>query len=404
MNAALDISISFYCRSDRKKKKSGESPIVLRVIYRGQKRELFTGLYCPTEYWNADFDKVVPKYRPGVTINERLDKMRHKVESEFERLKYQDDEFTIDQLMDVIRGRQAPPQTIQEYIDIKLKEISEEVGVNISTTTFYKYKRTVRYLQEYIYKNQRKHNIAVSTINEDFIESFFTFLRKEKKQGHNSASALMSCLNRILQPAIKKGLLKRNPMTDKVLSRKPVDRGYLEDNEIDMLEALDDLSPSLDLKRDLFLFSVYTGLAYADLRSLQSNQIRQDSGGLYYLEKPRQKSHVMSIVPLLPPAVRILEKYSPTGNLKDFAWRVPSNQKMNKGLKELAARAGINQVLFMHLARHTFATTVTVSNDVSIESVSKMLGHTSLKHTLIYAKIVAQKVKNEMKDLALKYR
>lgn len=403
MRSNLDITISFFCRKNRSNKKD-ESPIVLRILYRGQKRELFTGLYCPINFWNADFDKVSLRYKPGVTINGRIDKMRHKVESEFEKLKYQDDEFTIDQLVDVIRGKEAPPQTIHEYINIKLAEIQSEVGVNISKTTFYKYNRTVRYLNEFIERNFRKNNIAVSTINEDFIESFFNYLRKNKRQSHNSASALMSCLNRIIQPAIKKGVLKRNPMTDQVLSRKPVTRDFLDMTDIRMLESLKDLTPPQEFKRDLFLFAVYTGLAYSDIKLLQSNDIRQDNDGRYYIQRDRTKTHVNSVIPLLPPAVRILAKYSYTGDIRDFSWKVPSNQKLNTGLKLLQQMAGINKTLFMHLARHSFATTVTLSNGVSMESVSKMLGHTSLKHTVIYAKIVAQKVKDEMRGLEGKFR
>jgi integrase len=113
----------------------------------------------------------------------------------------------------------------------------------------------------------------------------------------------------------------------------------------------------------------------------------------------RQKTDIMSIIPLLPVAENILLKYSPTGNCRDFVWKVPSNQKLNASLKEIAKKAGVEKILFMHLARHTFATTITLSHGVSIESVSKMLGHTTLKHTHIYAKIVASKVKDDMSKL-----
>ena len=122
------------------------------------------------------------------------------------------------------------------------------------------------------------------------------------------------------------------------------------------------------------------------------------------MNHPREKNGVLSIVPLLPPAIRILEEYSETGDFRDFQWRIVSNKKVNKGLKVLAQMAEINKHLFMHIGRHTFATTITISNGVSMESLSKMLGHTSLKHTQIYGKIVARKVKDEMLGVAERYR
>jgi integrase len=230
------------------------------------------------------------------------------------------------------------------------------------------------------------------------------YLCKYKKQSHNSASALMSCFNRILQPAIKNGVLKRNPITEEVLSRKPVSRDYLEPEEIARIEQLTNLSESLDHKRNVFLFTVFTGLAYADIKALTNDQIRKDSNGLYYIDKGREKNGSLSIVPLLPPAVRILEKYTTTGDIRDFQWKIAANTKMNLALKEIARKANISRNVFMHLGRHTFATTVTLTNGVSIETISKMLGHTTLKHTQIYAKVVSKKVKDEMMVLAEKFQ
>lgn len=403
MQASLDIHISFSLRRNRPNK-NGEFPIIIRILLRNQKRENFTGLYCPEKYWAAEFGKVNPKYGPGITINDRMDKIKRSAELQFERLKFSGEDFTIDQLVDAIKGKNTAPQTLQEYCNERFAEFAKEVNVNIAKTTFYKYKRIIQYINQFIELNPNKNNIPISTLNEDYINTFFGYLRKDKEQSHNSASALMSCLNRLLQPALKSGILKTNPITSKVLSRKQVYRGYLEKEEINSLANLTNLSPHLEEKRDIFLFAVYTGLAYTDLRSLTGSQIRQDADGLYFIEKPRDKSNVLSIIPLLPQATQILLKYSPSDDIRDFKWTLTSNQKMNQGLKELAQLAGIKQKVYMHLARHTFATTITLTNGVSLETVSKMLGHTSLKHTVIYAKVVAQKVKDEMKSLIDKYK
>jgi site-specific recombinase XerD len=209
----------------------------------------------------------------------------------------------------------------------------------------------------------------------------------------------MGCFNKILQPAVKHKVIKYNPFLDINLGRKPVDRDFLELAEINKIRDLQGLSPELKMKRDLFLFACYTGLPYSDLKKLSSIYIMEDNDGTKYIKHPRKKNGRLSIIPLLPAAEAILLSYSPTDDSRDFAWKVVSNQKLNDGLKVLASLAGIQKNLFVHLGRHTFATTVTLSNGVSLESVSNMLGHTSLKHTQIYAKVVAAKVKNEMRGL-----
>ena len=178
-----------------------------------------------------------------------------------------------------------------------------------------------------------------------------------------------------------------------------MNREYLTSDEILAMQKLDNLIPSLDRNRDLFLLACFTGLAYSDIKALHALNIIVEPDGSKHIERYRTKSMVMSYIPLLSAAENILLKYSPTKDCRDFQWKVPCNQKLNQSLKEIAKLAGIHRNLFMHLGRHTFATTVTLSQGISIESVSKMLGHTTLKHTQVYAKIVNSKVKGEMEKL-----
>ena len=394
LKTTLDIQISFFCRKTHKYE-NGENPIVMRVNYRNERRDIFTGLTCPPQYWLPEMYLVNAKYKPGATINKNLIEMQTNALQAFNILKLKDDEFTLEELVDTIKGKTPPPQTILEYIVIMEKELEDKKGFDIAITTWYKFQRCIRYFKDFMAEKKSIKNIPVSKIDDVFIMAFFTYLKKEKKNCHNSATSLMSCFNTILKPALKHKVIKYNPFTEVVLSRKP---------EIELLENLDGLSDELRNKRDIFLFATYTGLAYGDFKLFGKQHIRQNSDGSYYINHPRAKNGVLSIIPLLPPAIRILESYSTTGDFRDFTWRVTSNQKLNAGLKVLAQKAGIEKKLFMHLGRHTFATTITMSNGISMESVSKMLGHTSLKHTQLYAKIVAEKVKSEMRGIEKLYK
>jgi site-specific recombinase XerD len=155
---------------------------------------------------------------------------------------------------------------------------------------------------------------------------------------------------------------------------------------------------NLERIRDIFLFACYTGLAYIDLKQLKGSAINKQ-GDYFHIVMLRQKTGQQSIVPLLPPAVRILKKYSSTNDFRDFDWHISANQKMNQRLKAIGEMAGVKKPLHMHLARHTFATTVTLANGVPIETVSNMLGHATLRQTQHYAKVIALKVANDMAPL-----
>jgi site-specific recombinase XerD len=395
---ALDVQFTFFCRTTHLYK-NGESPIVFRVKYRGERRDIFTGLSCPPEYWFTEMGMVSIKHKPANAINRNLMDMQAKAQQKFDLLLLKNEEFSIDELIDQIRGKTLPPQTILEYIDLKEQELNESVGVRIAKPTWYKYQRTIRYFKSFLQEKRSVQNIPVSKIDDVMVEQFFNYLKKEKNNCHNSASALMGCMSGILMPAIKNKVIKYNPFIQLKVARKEVIRDYLEVDEIIRIQELADLSQAQQLHRDVFVFCIYTGLAYSDIKKLSKDDIKKDADGSYYIQHSRIKSNVLSTIPLLPPAIRILQSYSDTDDFRDFKWKIPCNQKLNLGLKVIGLKAGITKKLFMHLGRHTFATTITMSNNISMESVSKMLGHTTLKHTLIYAKIVASKVKSEMSKL-----
>lgn len=163
-----------------------------------------------------------------------------------------------------------------------------------------------------------------------------------------------------------------------------------------MIIKADLKSKSLERVRDQFLFCCYTGLAYIDLSQLRKTNIRKDNSGNFYIEKQRQKTGQLTIVPLLESAIRILKKYSSSDDFRDFSWYVSTNQKMNEQLKVIGSLAKLEKQLHFHLARHTFATTITLSNGVPIESVSSMLGHATIRQTQDYAKVVALKLTKVM--------
>ncbi len=393
-----EISISYLLRKAYRLK-NGECPIVVKIQYQGERKEINTGLSAKALDWDAKEGCVSANNKKAMAINKDLARIQNDIDERFIEMRRTIGDFSLGELIERLKGKSNAPQTIVEYLKIKIDDYQSRIGIDLAQTTFYKYRRTATYFQDFLFDKLGQKNLAVTRINKLLLEDFFKYLRKEKKNSHNSSSALMNCLNSILDDAEKAGIIRFNPFKEILLTRKPVNREYLTSDEILAMQKLNNLIPSLDRNRDLFLLACFTGLAYSDIKALHALNIIVEPDGSKHIERYRTKSMVMSYIPLLTAAENILLKYSPTKDCRDFQWKVPCNQKLNQSLKEIAKLAGIHRNLFMHLGRHTFATTVTLSQGISIESVSKMLGHTTLKHTQVYAKIVNSKVKGEMGKL-----
>lgn len=394
----FELNISFLLRTSYRFA-NGEHPIVLRLKYRGAKKDVNTGLTIQPEYWLSGSGYVLPKARKAAVINQQLQEIAHQCRTTFEKLKALYGDFSLNELIERMKGQEEAPETLMEYVNGKLNDLKHRVEVDLALTTYYKYQRTARYLKQYLDQKMSLKNIPVSRVDQQFLEGFFKFLRREKRNSNNSAVALMNCCKTILHDPVKKGVIRYNPFVNISLTQTPVKRDYLTTEEIKMLQQLTGLTEAMERNRDLFLFACFTGLAYSDIVSLKAHHIIIDPDGTKHIEKYREKTGILSYIPLLPVAERILLKYSPTEDCRDFTWRVPSNQKLNFALKEIARLAELEKTLFMHLARHTFATTVTLSNGVPLETVGKMIGHSGMKNLMIYAKIVNNKVKKDMEEV-----
>lgn len=302
----LDMNMHFLCRSNFTYK-NGLNPIALRITFRGERREILTGLSCEKNNWFADVQQVNPRSRLAAQTNKELFNILHMVTERFQELKYSGVDFTMDELIDKIRGKEAPPQLLTEYMDLKMEELQQRIRVDLAVSTFFKYKRTIRYVDEFLLVRKGVKNIAVGSVNGEFLKQFFLFLRKQKKQEHNSAVALMNCLKTILKTPVKNGTIKRNPFDDFPLTQKPVFRNILEIDEIKRLQELQNLNPEQELKRDLFLLACFTGMAYADIKGLKGSDFVTDPDGKQCIRDPRQKTGIVSIIPLL--AVRSLSVF-----------------------------------------------------------------------------------------------
>lgn len=240
--------------------------------------------------------------------------------------------------------------------------------------------------------------LTSQNIDHGFITAYDFYLRSHRNCGNNTAVKYIKNFKKIIRIFIANGWLDKDPFVRYTAKLREVVRSYLTLDELKVIDEKEFASVRIMQVKDIFLFSCFTGLAYADVKKLKRSEISNGVDGQLWIFTSRQKTDTASRIPLLPPAAKILLKYQqhPECINHNSALPVLSNQKMNSYLKEIADCCGITKELTYHIARHTFATSVTLANGVSIESVSKMLGHTNIKTTQHYAKILDAKVGKDM--------
>jgi site-specific recombinase XerD len=271
--------------------------------------------------------------------------------------------------------------------------------------TLTKYNTTVNHLESFLKWKYKVSDISLLQLKYEFLSGFEFYLKTEKSIDHNTAAKYIKNTKKVINDCVAKGWLKANPFTNFKITTKLVDRTFLSEEELEILANKELRVDRVALVRDIFVFSCYTGLSFIDVANLTPNHIATGMDREKWIFTSRQKTNTASHIPILPPAMEIINKYKdhPASVSKGRLLPMLSNQKMNAYLKEIADLCEINKDLTFHVARHTFATTVTLTNGVPIETVSKMLGHKKLQTTQHYAKILDTKISQDMSVLFKKF-
>ena len=379
----------------------GTATIFARIRLERNKIELSTNRSVQPQNWNDENGTV--KGRDAKTINKYLEAFVSKINNAYSQLYIAQQEITLEAIRVLVLGEPATPKhTLIEVAKEHDAHFKSMLGIKYSPGSYKNYKTTLKYLIEFVPIYANKSDIPLTMVNYKFCEAFFTFLTTEKTCHTNGANKQIQRLKKLINYAIKLDYIQVNPMKSYTVEFEPVNKVALTNEEIQRLLALKLMRPVLEQVRDVFLFQCYTGLAYSDLKLLSPKHISAGKDNTYWIHMNRQKTKVSFAIPLLQPALFILQKYLPETATDQPLLPVLSNQKMNDNLKIIQELAGISKNLTTHLARHSFATTITLSNGVPIETVSRMLGHTKLSTTQIYAKVLETKIASDKKLLSEK--
>lgn len=387
---------------------AGNTPLYARVSINGKLHELNTKIKVPLAYWDQDRQQVL-RVKASKISNEIKD-LLNKMDDVHGELTSIGGHYSFEKFKFLVFGEstKTPNHT---YLSIYQKHLDIEYE-SIAPGTWKNYRSTHKFFQEYLENVLNIRDIAITKFSRQLMIEFMAWLKKRTPDTGQRLCTVTTAqkhaerLTRLLNFAVEMQYIPFNPVVN--LKKKKIykDRTYLDSEEIGLLENHVFNIHYLVEICDSFLFSCYTGLSYTDIKTLNRSDLIKEINGSTYIAKIREKTkrtrEVKFYVPLLPRAVEILQKYSehPGCLNKNVLLPIRCNQSYNRSLKTIAKIVGIDKILTTHVARHTFATTVTQDNGISLESISEMLGHTQIKTTQIYSRTTLKKVLGEMSNLA----
>ena len=398
-----DLSILFYPKKSQEDKKR-LVPIYMRITINGARTELSTNRKIEFIKWDSNFQRVKGRSEEARALNNHLDNLENHIKLDFNTLNEKDAEISSEILRDMLIGKHQKSYSLVTVFESNNKLIELEKGEKYSQSTIDQYKTTLERIKLFLKQEYDCEEIELSKLDVLFIRRFEIFLKTKYIIAHNTIMKHLKQLKKVIHFCMQMGYIDKDPFLQHKTTFKQMSRGYLTQDELTKIERHNFRLPRLDRVKDVFLFVCYTGLSYSDLFQLTPEGITKGTDGKNWVIYEREKTGVRASIPILPSAQAIIEKYKvdPTCMIENKLLPVISNQKLNTYLSEIEELCEINKHITMHLGRHTFATTVTLTNGVPIETVSKMLGHTSIKTTQIYSKVNDTKISKDMEELRLK--
>ena len=400
------MSVLFFIRRNRGND-DVEAPIYMRVTIAGERYELGTKRLVLPANWSADSGRVKGNTSAAKTLNAYLDSLLSRAYSHQREIINEGKPLSMEEFRSKWLGIPTEkPKMLMEVFEEHNQQMKALIGHEFSPLTFERYTTSKKHTHDFMKSKYKVDDIDIKKLNYEFIHNYEFWLKSVRKCDHNTTIKYLSNFRKIVNICIKSGWLDRDPFVGFKMTKREVERPFLTDDELTRIIEKKFIMPRMSQVRDIFVFCCYTGLAYADVKKLTTDEITIGIDGEKWIWTNRQKTDTASRIPLLPPALEIMDRHKDDPQCLNQGRVLPvlSNQKMNSYLKEIADACDIKKKMTFHTARHTFATTVTLANDVPMETVSKLLGHRNLKTTQHYGKILDLKVSQDMGMLRAKFK
>lgn len=398
MRSKDSFRVAFFLRSNVLK--NGEQPVFMRITVNGQRAENNIQKSILPNLWNQAKERAIGSGRTAVDLNRFIEEARIKVHQIVTELQQNDEPVNakvVQQRFYGINPNKKTERTILEVIQSHNDDAEKLIGIDFAKTTVLRYKSMKRYLAEMIKKNYDVDDLPLSQFTGEVIRAYEVFLKTEKDMSQNTLIRYMKALKKITNRCIANDWIHKDPFVGIKFREEPTEPEFLTIEELNRIYECEPGCKRLEVVRDMFLMSAFTGLAFTDVSQLTEDHIVTDNDGNKWIRKPRQKTKQMSNIPLLDIPLAIIEKYQGDKKAakKGVLLPIPCNQVMNRYLKEIATICKINKHLTMHTARHTYAT-LCLYQGVNLKNVSSMLGHASVKMTERYARVLDSSILRDM--------
>lgn len=392
-----DLKVHFYLRKTSEKK-NGECPVVGKITIGKDVAQFSAKITAKVSLWDVVSGRATGKTKHATEVNATLDKINVAINTSYRKLQKEKTTITANDVKNAFQGIASQQETLINYFERHNEDFKKRVGVNRELSTCVQYENSLQHLKRFMSLKHKLSDIPFTQLDFSFIETYDFYLRVELKKKPNTILGIMRHLRKMIKLAIGEGIITHDPFEGYSPERPKAEQKYLTREELNKIITTPLDHPCRYLTRDMFLFSVFTGLAYRDIRNLTAKNIVKASDGVLWIETTRQKTGTPCEIPLMEIPLQIIEKYkglAPDGKLLPIL----SCGRLNKNLKVIAQLCGIKHKLIFHAGRHTYASEICLSQGVPIETVSRMLGHRDLRSTQIYAKISNNKISEDTDKL-----
>lgn len=385
------FKVLFYVNGS--KEKNGIVPIMGRVTINGSVAQFSCKQSIHKDLWDVKGNRAKGKSKESRNINLALDNIKAQIIKHYQRISDREAFVTAEMVRNAYQGIGTEYETLLRAFDKENEAFAKRVGKDRSLSTYQKYLTVRKYLAEFIKVHYKRTDIAMNELTEDFIRDYCLYLRNEVGLAQSSVWIYSIPLKHIVTTAHYNGKIARNPFAQYKVAPDHKERGFLTEDELQAFTTIELNNPDLELARDLFVFGCWTGISFIDIKNLTTENITILGGSPWIVSK-RQKTGVPFQIKLMDIPMQIIKRYEPY-RISNTLFNIGSHDTINKRIKEVAKMCGIEKRTSFHLSRHTFAV-LALNYGMPIESVSKILGHTNITTTQIYAKVTNTKLEHDI--------
>jgi Site-specific recombinase XerD len=392
-----NVKVNFYLRRNEKSN-SKTMPILGRIRIGNSMVQFCSKVNVPESLWDTKSGRALGKTKVASAVNLSLDKICVQINTAYKQLRLLNDNISAEDIKNAFQGIASHKDTLIKYYENHNDNFFLHVGVNRAMSTYKRYCTSIEQLKDFMRKKYNISDIPFQSITPSFVADYDFYMRVELRFGLNTVVSRMKALRKVIKIAINNGLVRHDPFVGyKYILADSVPRS-LTSGELKKIMQAKFSRSNLTIARDMFVFSCFTGVSFSDMRNLTRKNIYKADDDVTWIQFNRKKTGTSCQIPLMELPLQLIEKYKDT-TIGEKLFPMITCGKTNIHLKKVAAQSNVDKLVTFHMARHTYATEITLSQGVPLETVSKMLGHTNLKTTRIYAHVNIDKIAEDIGKL-----